>query len=343
MKPVCRVCGTRISACARRSGDRFAARLRDQQGNGAGRRPDPGYVLKCESRRASVCVSCAFWRLRRHWLWACFAAPLARARGRCRQCAHRRGGDRPHRRARAPAHRNRPHPGVDRAGPGRHHPPHRSARPRVEHQLGDLCALQFRRRADRPADRDPALSHGGFGTVLARSRIVARGRHHAEFGRAPRPAGFRGRGYFPHHARSRHRHHLRRRIAHRQAAAALSVGAGRLQRQDQFVHALLRHRHRHRRIAGVVPDHSVRGEGQRDVPGRRRARLGRARLYRHRFRFLGQGVRHVGGRRAHLARDRRSDPGRDTARVPVRLSQSEPLACALRAYHHRLARRSGRR
>ena len=211
----------------------------------------------------------------------------------------------------------------------------------VEHQLGGVRALQFRRRADRPADRDPALSHGGFGTVLARSRIVARGRHHAEFGRAPRPAGLRGRGYFPHHARSRHRHHLRRRIAHRQAAAALSVGAGRLQGQDQFVHALLRHRHRHRRIAGVVPDHPVRGEGQRDVPGRRRARLGGARLYRHRFRILGQGVRHVGGRRAHLARDRRSDPGRDLARVPVRLSESEPLACALRAYHHRLARRSG--
>ena len=60
------------------------------------------------------------------------------------------------------------------------------------------------------------------------------------------------------------------------------------------LHALLRHRHRHRRPAGAVPHHPVRGQGQRDVPGRRRARLGGAGLYRHRLRLLGQGVRHVG-------------------------------------------------
>ena len=77
-------------------------------------------------------------------------------------------------------------------------------------------------------------------------------------------------------------------------------------------------------------------------PGRRRARLGGAGLYRHRLRLLGQGVRHVGGRRAHLARVRRSDPGRHAAGVPVRLSQSQPLARALRAHHHRLARRPRR-
>ena len=104
--------------------------------------------------------------------------------------------------------------------------------------------------------------------------------------------------------------HLRRRAAHRPAAAALSVGARRLQGQDQQLHALPRHRHRHRRPARAVPHHPVRGEGQRDVPGGRGARLGGARLYRHRLRLLGQGVRHVAGRRADLARLGRGDPRR---------------------------------
>ena len=74
------------------------------------------------------------------------------------------------------------------------------------------------------------------------------------------------------------------------------------------------------------------------VPCRRRARLGGAGLYRHRLRILGQGVRLVGGRRAGLARVGRGDPGGDTGRVPVRLSQSQPLARALCPYHARLAR-----
>ena len=42
------------------------------------------------------------------------------------------------------------------------------------------------------------------------------------------------RRHFPRHARSRHGHHLRGRTAHRQAAADLSVGAGRLQGQGQL-------------------------------------------------------------------------------------------------------------
>ena len=57
-------------------------------------------------------------------------------------------------------------------------------------------------------------------------------------------------------------------------------------------------------------------------------RLGRPGLHRHRFRLLGQSVRHVGRLRADMARVRRSDPGRDARRVPVRLSQPQPLACA---------------
>ena len=73
-------------------------------------------------------------------------------------------------------------------------------------------------------------------------------------------------------------------------------------------------------------------------PGRRRARLGGAGLYRHRLRILGQGVRPLGRHRAGLARLGRGDPRRDAGGVPVRLSQPQPLARALRAHHGRLAR-----
>ena len=66
--------------------------------------------------------------------------------------------------------------------------------------------------------------------------------------------------------------------------------------------------------------------------------VGGAGLYRHRLRLLGQGARHVVRRRARLARVGRSDPRRDAAGVPVRLSQSQPLARALLAHHRRLAR-----
>ena len=65
------------------------------------------------------------------------------------------------------------------------------ARARGQHQLGGVRARQFRRRADRPADRRAALPHGRLGPVLARSRPVARRHHHAELGRAPRAAGQR--------------------------------------------------------------------------------------------------------------------------------------------------------
>ena len=127
------------------------------------------------------------------------------------------------------------------------------------------------------------------------------------------------------------------RAARRAAAAALSVGARRLQGQGQLVHALPRHRHRHRRPARAVPHHPVRREGLGDVSGRRGARLGGAGLHRHRFRFLGQGVRPLGRHRAGLARLGRGDPGGDAGGVPVRLSQPQPLARALRAHHRRLA------
>ncbi len=121
------------------------------------------------------------------------------------------------------------------------------------------------------------------------------------------------------------------------AAAALSVGTRRLQGQDQLLHALSGHRHRHRGTSRAGADHPVRRQGQRDVSGRRRARLGGAGLYRRRLRILGQGLRHVGGRRTCVARIGRSHPGRDAAGVCVRLSQPQPLARALFAHHLRLA------
>ena len=116
----------------------------------------------------------------------------------------RRAGDRPHRRRRAPAHRRRPHPGLGRARPRRHRPPHGRARARRQHQLGGVRARQYRRRADRPADRRAALPHGRLGPVLARSRPVARRQHHARAGDRPDRQDSADRRHLPHHARSRH-------------------------------------------------------------------------------------------------------------------------------------------
>ena len=257
--------------------------------------------------------------------------------GRGHQRATRRLGDRSHRCGRTAPQRGWPHSRFGGTGSRRHHPPHGRACARRQHQLGGVRARQYRRRADRAPDRRAALPHGGLGRAVARSRTVARRQHHLER-RAPGAPGQRHRRHFPRHARSRQRDDLRARAAHRQAQPALSVAAGSLQGQDQQHHALPRHRHRHRRPAGAVPDHPVRGQGQRHVPGRRRARLGGAGLYRHRLRLLGQGVRHVGRRRAGLARLRRGDPGGDPGGVPVRLSQSQPLARALRPHHDGLAR-----
>ncbi len=253
------------------------------------------------------------------------AAILWRVARSCRRGGerpHRRDRDRPHRRRRTGQDRQRHHRGVGGARRRRHRAPHAAAGARGLDQLGGVRARQFRRRADRPADRRAALPHGRVRPVPARSRPVPHRHHLAELGRAAGAAVQRHRRHLPHHARSRHGGHLHRGAAHRPAAAALPVGARRLQGQDQQLHALLRHRHRHRRIAGAVPDHPVRGQGQRDVSGGRGARLGGAGLHRHRLRLLGQGVRHVVGRRAHLARLGRGDPGRHAPGVPVRLSQS---------------------
>jgi hypothetical protein len=59
-------------------------------------------------------------------------------------------------------------------------------------------------------------------------------------------------------------------------------------------------------ISGLLAgaDHPVRGQGFDHVPRRCGAGVGRAGLHRGRFRVLGQGVRHVSGRGARLARRR---------------------------------------
>ncbi len=59
------------------------------------------------------------------------------------------------------------------------------------------------------------------------------------------------------------------------------------------------------------------------------------------FGFWGKVFDMSAGAERGLARLRRSDPRRDAARVPVRLSQPQPLARALRPYHDRLARWPG--
>ena len=88
------------------------------------------------------------------------------------------------------------------------------------------------------------------------------------------------------------------------------------------LHALLRHRHRHRRSARAVSHDPLRRQGLDHVSGRRRTRLGGSHLYRHRLRLLGQGIRHVGGRGARMARLRRGHPVGDAAGFSLRLSQS---------------------
>ena len=272
-------------------------------------------------------------------------ACLSRPRRRSHQCARRYRRHRSHRRGGAADHRQRPHPGLDRARQRRDRPPRRGAGARGRIELGGVRAGEFQRRADRPPDRRAALSDGRLEDPVARPRPVAHRQHHPELGRPAGPRRQRHRRHLPHHPRSRCGHHLHRRAAHQQAAADLSVGARRLQGQDQQLHPLSRHRHRHRRPAGAVPDHPVRRQGQRDVSRRRRAGVGGARLYRRRLRVLGQGVRHVGRRRTGVAGLRRGDPRRHPAGVPVRLSQSQPLARPLRPHRGglaRLPRRAGR-
>jgi hypothetical protein len=108
------------------------------------------------------------------------------------------------------------------------------------------------------------------------------------------------------------------------------VGARRLQGQGQQLHALPRHRDRHRRPARAVPHHPVRGQGQRDVSRRRRARLVGV-TYRGRFRFWGKDMSAGANGMAYSASLFRGNAG------PLSRSEPEPLARPLRP----ISRRAG--
>ena len=208
----------------------------------------------------------------------------------------------------------------------------------AQHQLGGVRARQQRRRADRPPDRRAALPHGRLRAVLARPRPLAHRQHHAESGDRPERQDTPSADIF--------------RITLDPGTVITYVVELRTDKLPQLylwepdaykdkVNSFTLYHGIVIGIAGLLALFLtilfvVKGSVM--FPGGRRARLGGAGLYRHRLRLLGQGVRHVGRRRARLARLGRGDPGGDAGGVPVRLSQSQPLARALCAHHRRLAR-----
>jgi len=144
------------------------------------------------------------------------------------------------------------------------------------------------------------------------------------------------RRHLPHHARSRRRHHLCRRAADRQAAAALSVGARRLQGQGQLVHVVPGHRDRHFRIAGVGADHPVRGQGQHHVSRRRRIGVAVLVYIGVDFGFWGK-VLDMSNNAERIWRAAGEAILAATLLVFLfAYLNSEPLACALFPYHGRL-------
>jgi hypothetical protein len=195
-----------------------------------------------------------------------------------------------------------------------------------------LGGLRARQHTDEQIDRLIVAPHfrlAGSGLILAGPRLLAHRAHHAEPGLRARAPGQPGRRRLPRHARSRRGRHLRRRTAHARPAAALSVGAGRLQGQGQQLHALPRHRHRHRRPAGAVPDHRLRGQGHVMFPATAALAWAVLAYICIDFGFWNKVFDISPGRRAASGARRRGDPGRDAGGLPVRLSQPQPLARAL--------------
>ena len=142
-------------------------------------------------------------------------------------------------------------------------------------------------------------------------------------------------------ARSRHHRHLRRRVAHAEPAAALSVGARRLQGQGHQPDALQGHDDRHCRPSRAVPHHRVRREGRGDLSRRRGARLGGAGLCLHRLRILAQDFRLWG--RTRTASGAPAPKRSSAATLLVFLFaylNLQPLARARFACRGRVARRS---
>ncbi len=126
------------------------------------------------------------------------------------------------------------------------------------------------------------------------------------------------------------------------AAAALSVGRRHLQGRGQQLFALSRHRPRHLGPARAVPDHRLRRQGHRDVPGDGGARLGGAHLSLHRLRLLEPGDRRPARRGPDLAGRRRGVPRRLARRLHLHLPPPQPLARPLQPPDDRLAGRAGR-
>ena len=154
---------------------------------------------------------------RRPERWRAFASPRSSGHR-----SHQRGGD-----ARRPG---RPPASVDRARLGRHNPTHRGRGQgaRLDAELDRLRVDQRHGRTDRAPDRRSALPLAGIGRHLAGPRVLAALDHHGEPGLPAGTRGQRRRGRVPPHARSRRHRHLCGRAEDAQAAAALSLGAGRL-------------------------------------------------------------------------------------------------------------------
>ena len=154
----------------------------------------------------------------------------------------------------------------------------------------------------------------------------------ASQGFPPETRGQRRRRRVPHHARSRRRPSpMWPSCAPPNLPQITLWAARRLQGQAHQPHPLQGHRDRHRGPAGAVPHHRLRGAGRGHLPGRGGARLGGAGLCLHRFRLLAPAVRRRRRGRPGVARRRRGGAGGDAARLPLRLSQPQPLARALRA------------
>ena len=270
---------------------------------------------------------------------ACLCARACRRR-RCHQGQPRYGRDR-HDEGRAifPFAGRRYHPDLDGTGRRRHRAPHRrqGAHRRLAARLDRLRAQQRFRPADRPLAGGAAFATHGLASHLARSRLDAHHRRDGErrlLARAPAGLGCR---HLPDHARSGRHRHLCGRARDAGSAAALSVGFGRLQGEGERADALSRHRHRHRRPSGAVPHDHRRGQGRRDVPRRRGARLVGLRLHRHRFRLRAEAHGAADRRLERLPGGGRSDARGNDARLPLRLSQPQPLARALQPHHGAVA------
>ncbi len=253
-------------------------------------------------------------------------------------------GDRPRPHGGALPIRRRRDPDLHRSRPRRHRAPDRreGAGRRHPARLDRLRAHQRHRRAGGPPPRRAPFPPHLVGRRLARSRLLAHRRHHGKRGHQARARGQSGCGRVPHHPGPRHDGDVRRRAALVEPAAGLSLAGRRLQGARQRPHPLQGHHHRHRGPARSFSHDRLRREGRADLSRRRRPGLGGARLFVHRFRLLPAHLPDQRDGGADLSGRGRGGSRGDAPRLPVRLSQSQPLARALQPRHRVLARLPGR-